>query len=252
MWIISSAKRRGFSVGFNFAGRKISNVNDIRDACFFIYCEKAVLYKHRHHAQKWHIPPKSVAIAHRDSMLSALAESIWKYFNSTPNTMNSQPEFDSFHDTLCNWFEGELNRTVRSVVGLPNATYGNAQKMINVLFKYLSCFDDYPEYADLFSYCHVPIDNYILCGLSTSSVLCKIPGVVKIPYDYQYNGLGWYGFDRDTYRSLVDNYRRYITKPSDLSYLAVEFDLWIAGNKKRKCILPTSGTMAAPIAEFHK
>ena len=34
-----------------------------------------------------------------------------------------------------------------------------------MIFKYLSCFSDYIESADLFSYCHMPIDTSVLWAL---------------------------------------------------------------------------------------
>lgn len=41
-------------------------------------------------------------------------------------------------------------------------TYGQAQKVINMTFKYLYCLDDKKQYKDIFEKCHMPLDSYTL------------------------------------------------------------------------------------------
>lgn len=41
-------------------------------------------------------------------------------------------------------------------------TYGQAQKVINMAFKYLYCLDTKKEYKDIFDKCHVPLDSFTL------------------------------------------------------------------------------------------
>lgn len=41
-------------------------------------------------------------------------------------------------------------------------TYGQAQKVINMAFKYLYCLDRENDYRDIFDKCHMPLDSYTL------------------------------------------------------------------------------------------
>ena len=85
-----------------------------------------------------------------------MVDRIWSYFNTSPAT--SQTEFDFFHKELCELFLSGCNTKGYS------HSYGNAQKEINVLFKYLSCYADSPEYAEWFRYCHMALDRFTYNG----------------------------------------------------------------------------------------
>ncbi len=67
--------------------------------------------------------------------------------------INSQEEFDELHKTACN----DLISSFRG----QTFTVGQAQKWINMTFKYLHLLD-YQEVQKVYEYCHVPIDKYIL------------------------------------------------------------------------------------------
>ena len=41
-------------------------------------------------------------------------------------------------------------------------TYGQAQKVINMSFKYLYCVDSKNEYKDLYAKCHMPLDSFTI------------------------------------------------------------------------------------------
>lgn len=241
--------RYGGVRGFRFSGRNITNKNDILDACRQIYITKHVLYKGRTQVnpQKWSLNNNRLATTQLEVLLSNLAEKIWNYFNLGPNTINNQHNFDVFHNELCKWFMHDLN-VVRTMVGLPSATYGNVQKMINILFKYLICFDDYSRFADLFSYCHMPIDNYILGDF----IHLGIPGIIIVPGEKQYvfGGVAqcWHEFDEEHYLNLLNDYRTAVglIKHPDLSYMSVEFS-WFS-----KTSLPVVGAHARSINRFHR
>ena len=117
--------------------------------------------------------------------------------------------------------------------------------MINVLFKYLVCYDDYYNYADLFSYCHIPIDNIILeCFIEKN-----IPGCKTIPGTKVFQDKGWYELDKDNYWALVKNYRTCLSINADLPYLAVDFCWW--NRTKSKLPLPTEGSQIPQIIKFY-
>ena len=251
MWEIERAWESGFigdirTRGFNFIGRRISSFNDIFEACEFIYTKKAVLYKKMRYAQRYSLGNNNAAIFARDLLLEELALKLHEYFNREPNTTNSQTGFDVFHNELCEWFLDRLN-IVRNMVGLPNAYYGNAQKMINIVFKYLACFDDYNNYADLFSYCHIPIDNYML----NAFIKLGVSGCSNGTGTKYYKGTGWYELDKDDYLDLVSEYRKKITKSPNLPFLALDF-LWWSRSGLVIRTLPTTGTSITHINKFYK
>ena len=93
-----------------------------------------------------------------ESILNPLCEKIWRYFfgDFTPAT---QSEFDEFHNELCVLFLDTFREA-----GFIH-TYGNAQKFINVLFKYLACYDDAERFfEEKFKYCHMALDRYTYNG----------------------------------------------------------------------------------------
>lgn len=91
-------------------------------------------------------------------VLYPLCEKILHYFFEDP-TPSSQAAFDKYHDELCVMFLDGFREA-----GYTH-TYGNAQKFINILFKYLSCFEDAElHFEKKFKYCHMAIDRYTYNG----------------------------------------------------------------------------------------
>ena len=157
------------------------------------------------------------------SVLLHIAKRIWEYFNLEPNTPNTQTNFDAFHEDLCRDFLSRMNG-LRSNFGLPNFTYGIAQKYVNMLFKYLACFGNYSKFADLFSYCHIPIDRQILSAFKALSV----PNVKN----GQYKGKNWSGLSYADYHDLLDEYRKVLAPlMSKHPWLAFDFVGWMRGAK---------------------
>lgn len=94
-------------------------------------------------------------IKQTDSLREELAKRFTEYFSNTP-PVNSD-DFNDLHKKLCSDFLSELNKNVPEP-----QEFGKAQKVINMAFKYLYCFDDAPQYESHFKYCHMPIDSYTL------------------------------------------------------------------------------------------
>lgn len=85
-----------------------------------------------------------------------LADRFCDYFKDpAPST---ESDFDKIHSKFCGDFLTELNKIFTSAP----QEFGKAQKVINMAFKYLYCFDDAPLYPDHFKHCHMPIDSYTL------------------------------------------------------------------------------------------
>ena len=67
--------------------------------------------------------------------------------------IDSQAEFDALHETACHDLISSFCEQI--------FTIGQAQKWINMTFKYLHLLD-YPEVQNVYEYCHIPIDSYML------------------------------------------------------------------------------------------
>jgi hypothetical protein len=119
--------------------------------------------------------------------------------------IKSQAEFDEVHETAC--------YDLISSFGGQTFTIGQAQKWVNMTFKYLHLLD-YPEVQKVYEYCHVPIDSYILniTNYTMSNVWSKLNNYCEY-LEYQ----NWF---RDKY-------------PNDIP-LDKEFYLWLEEARKQK------------------
>ena len=119
--------------------------------------------------------------------------------------INTQTEFDDLHKIACydliSSFEGQI------------FTVGQAQKWINMTFKYLHLLD-YSEVEKIYEYCHIPIDSYILN--ITNYTMNKAWSKLNDYYEY----LEFQNWFRDKY-------------PNDIP-LDKEFYLWLEASKKQK------------------
>lgn len=99
---------------------------------------------------------KGHKISLTEPLREKLADRFCKYFKDpAPST---ESDFDKIHSDFCDFFLTELNKIFASTP----QEFGKAQKVINMAFKYLYCFDDATSYLPHFTYCHMPIDSYTL------------------------------------------------------------------------------------------
>ena len=85
--------------------------------------------------------------------IKGIKNGLGSYFSK--QAPSSEPDYDSFHSSLCQaWCD--------SFSGTDIGTYGKAQKIVNMSFKYLRCCDDASEYSDHFRFCHMPLDSFTL------------------------------------------------------------------------------------------
>ena len=75
------------------------------------------------------------------------------YFNEKSK---DEKDFDDYHHSLCEKIKGKFGTK-----GI-KLTYGQAQKIVNMSFKYLYCCNGIEEYDKYFKYCHMPLDSIIL------------------------------------------------------------------------------------------
>ena len=118
----------------------------------------------------------------------------------------TQEEFDQWHYELC----GDVC-SISASCGF-ELSVGQAQKWINMAFKYLFVFGEAsaPGFANLYPYCHIPIDKVILSRPEFAGL-----------DDF---GCAWSRIsDYDKYLNFQKRVR---VRFSDSSPLAVEFWLW--------------------------
>ena len=184
-------------------------------------------------------------------MLNNIGELIYDYFNNEGNTTNNQINFDKFHEILCDKFLKGIN-TIRATAGLSDMSYGQAQKLINLTFKYLTTYDDYLDFADLFSYCHMVIDSIVLSNLGRNRIgmilgVRPVKGISNLKGS-QFKGKGWTSFTKEDYLSLVHEYRTMIASYiGDNTYMQIEYHMWPTYSP-----ISSTGTYAKPINKFYK
>lgn len=100
-------------------------------------------------------------------------------------------------------------------------TYGTAQKIVNLTFKYLYCFEEFrKKYFAKFNPCQMVLDSFILSWFKRNVDLEK---QVHIGYDETWSGMN----DYKRYSAIQDLIRDYVNKKSfGLSVLEYEFILW--------------------------
>lgn len=220
---------RGGAVNAHFAvPRSIKEPEDIKNACYTVY-EAGVPFQTGKQAYKnAGDTPLEYQLA-----LNSLADKIYNFFNHQPsNTSNTEANFDKFHAELCNGFRALANAD-RHSKGVPNLTYGNAQKLVNMTFKYLTTFADYSEFSDLFEHCHMPIDKNILAFFHSIGVPgCTVKfspkkGTIVGAY---YKGIPWTKILLQAdYEQLVRDYRRILSaKHPGFTMLHLEYCIWAA------------------------
>ena len=79
-------------------------------------------------------------------------------------TINDQGSFDEWHTILCETIVDLWNQNANKY-NTEKIQFGKAQKIINMMFKYLYVSDyvnNPPTYEDRFKWCHMPLDSFTL------------------------------------------------------------------------------------------
>lgn len=93
----------------------------------------------------------------KDNALKCIIEKLEDYFHEEKAPL-TEGEFDKIHDELCLLWCKEFKSPEDGKLG----TYGKAQKIVNMSFKYLYCREDDESYRNHFKYCHMPLDSFTL------------------------------------------------------------------------------------------
>lgn len=150
----------------------------------------------------------------QNNFFSNLANDYILYFTN-PAPIN-QAAFDNWHSGVCNQIIDFLKHcNVHQQV----ATYGIAQKIVNMTFKHLSCFSDAQTKPDHFKFCHMPIDRKILFWIKKQGV--SVTSSIS----------SWSTLDYNTYTKLQDDIRNYLSNKTAVlnktpTVLEAEFVIW--------------------------
>lgn len=118
--------------------------------------------------------------------------------------LNSQKEFDAMHKLAC---EDLINSFSTQLF-----TIGQAQKWINMTFKYLHLLD-YEKVNNVYEYCHIPVDSYML---NITNYQMSKPWSKIDDYDEYLKYQQWF---RETYKDEIP--------------LDTEFYLWLEEAKNK-------------------
>ena len=196
-----AAKPKAASYANEIPQRSIENLEDLLLACENIY-NSGIIFQQGGAAAKRKGTPGV------NDILSVLATKIFMYFANPKNAAISQAQFDAFHSECCESFLAALN-TARASAELVELHYGSAQKMVNMVFKYLACYQDYDAFAQHFKWCHMPIDTVILKWLKDRYFISDIyyrehiNPKGKKSLTAKYKETAWTKFDKVLYDEVV-------------------------------------------------
>lgn len=120
----------------------------------------------------------------------------------------TQDSFDEWHKKVCNYFISEVNNKLLKDKYKP-ITYGKAQKVVNMTFKYLSTCDNADEYEERFQYCHMPLDSYIL-----EWYYSKVKPNVKKSHHKK-----WSTLSEDEYFEIQNDIRAYLAQIGKIPFV---------------------------------
>ena len=134
----------------------------------------------------------------------------------------SREGFDEWHKAVCTEFLTLFNEDNKK--RYQPVAYGKAQKAVNMVFKYLYCYDGADKYIDegYFDYCHMPIDNLTL-------------NWYKKEVAYPPTDCAWSDLKYGAYIEIQTNIRNYLegsSSPLPSSGLEAEFYVW---QRERYC-----------------
>lgn len=159
-------------------------------------------------------------------------EEVKNYLSGMP--FASQADYDNWHKEICTnlsdcqkYFQGYSAYRKASQDKFKNKsgfTIGNAQKFLNMLMKDLyTCLSKTPgsfnvnQYENYFTYCHMPLDSYILRFVDD----IRSRNNIKLQWDYTWSNLN----DYDDYMSEQTEIRKFVAG-SAATVLQTEFVVW--------------------------
>ncbi len=114
--------------------------------------------------KKAHADMARRANGHRDEIRKKSVEWLWEHFSAVPPfSFTSQSDFDTWHDNTCKEYCNHMNSFIKSEGFSFDMTYGRAQKVLNMTFKYLYCTTAYKAKVESIApFLHMTLDGYTL------------------------------------------------------------------------------------------
>ena len=130
--------------------------------------------------------------------------------------MLTEEGFDEWHKAVCTEFLTLFNEDNKKRY-MPVA-YGKAQKAVNMVFKYLYCYDGAEKYINegYFAHCHMPLDNFTLNWYKKEVAYPPTDGA-------------WSDLKYGAYVEIQTNIRNYLkgsSSPLPSNALEAEFYVW--------------------------
>lgn len=153
------------------------------------------------------------------NVLEWLVNEFYGFFNG--DICQSNEKFYDWHLKTCSKFLKDFNEKVLKDNYNP-IHYGKAQKIVNMSFKYLRCFNDAMEHLELFNYCHMPIDSFIINWYNTENI-----GKGEMI------SCAWSNLNKNCYYSIQDNIKIYCAQ-NNITPLEKDFIEWKKAKDSRK------------------
>lgn len=150
----------------------------------------------------------------KNKVLANLAKKFADYFKES-----NPKDFNDWHEETCDYFLTEFKKPLDNFgyISKSSLSYGKAQKIVNMTFKYLFCFDDARNYYDKFTPCHVPLDSYILDWYNQAAKENKNPNIKPCKTK-------WSNLKEPEYNTIQSNIKN-LLKENYNPFLA-EFYIW--------------------------
>lgn len=84
-----------------------------------------------------------------------IVDRFYAYFNE-----ENVVDFETWHNETCEEFLKRYNEAIKD--NYKAVRYGKAQKIVNMMFKYLYCYSNAEHYEEKFQNCHLTLDSYTL------------------------------------------------------------------------------------------
>lgn len=162
----------------------------------------------------------------KERALTYLRDSFYAYFHKGGEIdtvdgrksydVMSREGFDEWHKAVCTEFLTLFNEDNKK--RYQPVAYGKAQKAVNMVFKYLYCYDGAEKYTDegYFAHCHMALDNLTL-------------NWYKKEVAYPPTDCAWSDLKYGAYIEIQTNIRNYLegsSSPLPSNALEAEFYVW--------------------------
>lgn len=150
-------------------------------------------------------------IKSKDTAINNLAKKLHRYFSD----VHINDDFNTLHKKWCKEFISDLENDGYI------ASYGKAQKVINMAFKYLFCFEYDSSLSDKFKNCHMPLDSYTLNWFKRVVLNGKCHYKDTNPHRI----VEWSKLDPETYCWIQEQISEHLSN-EEITVLELEFVIW--------------------------